>query len=164
MWLWPLKVPTQNFLVLLVLVLRNMLTTVWSRFRSRGLVEILNLNFGHNIEAEVWSRLWSVFSVKTLKLKFGQDLVADIWLSFWAKAWSRLWSWILINLRYDWKAITLVRALNPWVGCAFGDVYLLSSLKENTDNWPIVGKYCWKYCWRKIMITDLLLSHSRGRK
>ena len=77
MWLWPLKMPTQNFLMLLVLVklmLRNVLTKVWSRFWGWGLLEILYLVFGHNIEPEVLSILkrWSL--VEILWLKIGQDL------------------------------------------------------------------------------------------
>ena len=79
--LWPSKMTNQNFLMLLVLLmlmLRNVLPTVWSRFWSCGLVDILNLNFGHNIQAEVWSRFWtwllvksSKLKVKTLRLMFG---------------------------------------------------------------------------------------------
>ena len=39
MWLWPLKMTTQNFLILFVLLMpRNVLTTVWLRFWSWGLV------------------------------------------------------------------------------------------------------------------------------
>ena len=33
---------------------------------------------------------------------------------------SRFWSWILINLWYDLKASTLVRAPNPWARCVVG--------------------------------------------
>ena len=104
---------------------------VWSRFSKIFLVKTLRRRFGHIFEAEVLSRFWSWILVKILRLKldqkiwswilfksfrlkFGQDFEADIWLSFWAYVWSRLQSWISINLRYDLKAITLVRALNPW--------------------------------------------------
>ena len=48
MWPWPLKMPTQNFLILLGLLMlmqRNVLTTVETRFWSWSLVEILNLNY-----------------------------------------------------------------------------------------------------------------------
>ena len=103
MWLWPLKMPTQNFLMLLLLLMRKVLTTVWSRFWSWGMVEILevcwiilNLNFGQDFEAEVrskilmqnfgqvfeievWSWLWSWRLFELLRLKFGQDMEAEFW-------------------------------------------------------------------------------------
>ena len=50
-------------------------TTFWSIFWSWGLLEIFNLNFGHDIE---------VILVRSSKLKFGQDFEADLCLSFWA--------------------------------------------------------------------------------
>ena len=56
------------------------LTTVWSRFWSWGLVEILSLDFGHNREA-VWSRFLSIPMVKILRLKFDRQF----------------WSWILVK-------------------------------------------------------------------
>ena len=46
---------------------------------------------------------------------FGWDFDAQVGLRFW--------SWILINLWYDED--TLMRELNPWVRCAFGNVYPL---------------------------------------
>ena len=36
-----------------------------------SLVEILNLNFGHDIKTEVWARFSTIFLVKTLRLRFG---------------------------------------------------------------------------------------------
>ena len=97
MWLWPFKMPTQNFLMLLVLLrlmLENVLTTVRSRF-------------------------WSWILIKSSKLKFGQYFGADVWLSFW----SRLWSWILINLLWL-KSKYFGKSTNPWVRCAFGNIFI----------------------------------------
>ena len=73
-----------------LLMVRNVLTTVWSRFWSWGLVGILNLNFGHDIDAETsvkteicfWSRLWGRDLIQVLKRKFGQDFDAEFWSGF----------------------------------------------------------------------------------
>ena len=49
---------------------------------------------------------------------------------------SRFWSWILINLWYDLKASTLVRAPNPWARCVC-DLFLwhfLSSIEWTVGN------------------------------
>ena len=48
------------------------------------------------------------------------------WFNWW---WPGFWSWTLINLWYDKKAVTLVRALNVWVCCAFGSVCISSCSK-----------------------------------
>ena len=60
---------TQNFLMLLMLMLRNA-------------SKILKLNFGHNSDAEVISII--------LKLNFGQVFRAEFGQDFEADAWSRL--------------------------------------------------------------------------
>ena len=41
---------------------------------DNSLVVILNLNFGHDIEAEVWARFSTIFLVKISKLNCDQDL------------------------------------------------------------------------------------------
>ena len=56
MWLWPLKMPIQNLLRLLLLLM-IVLATVCCRFVSWGLV--IKLNFCSDFEHKVWSRLWS---------------------------------------------------------------------------------------------------------
>ena len=53
--------------------------------------------------------------VESLKLSFGQE--------FEAKFWSRCFSWNLINLHCDLKAVTVVKAPNPWVRCALGNIF-----------------------------------------
>ena len=76
MWPWGVKMPTQNLLsllLLLILIPKNVLTI------DR-----------HNFAADAWLRLWSLILVeilrlglvKILKFKFSQD--ADIWLRFWS--------------------------------------------------------------------------------
>ena len=64
--------------------------------------------FAQDFKAEFWS-LWGWSMVKILKLTFGRDPEADFY-------WQ--------NLRW----VTLVKALNPWVWCAFGCVFIYSSL------------------------------------
>ena len=91
MWPWRVKMPTQNLLRLLLLLMlmpRIMLATVCYRFGSWRLV--LMQNFCSDFEHKVWSRFWSWSSGKILKLKFGQYLAVDVWL--------RLWGWILVNI------------------------------------------------------------------
>ena len=46
---------------------------------------------------------------------------------FQVEAWYWRWLLILINLWYDLKAVTLVKALNPFVRCAFGNVWSCAS-------------------------------------
>ena len=48
---------------------------------------------------------------------------ASIFVYFEAGIWSKFWSWILINLWYDVKVVTSVRALNFCARCAFGSVF-----------------------------------------
>ena len=79
MWLWPLKMPTQNFLLLLVLLmlmLRNMLTTVWSRFWSVN-----------DFEAEIWARFGGWSLVHILWLKIGQHFEPEAWPNFGTEFW-----------------------------------------------------------------------------
>ena len=100
-----------------------------------GLVEILKLNFGRAFEADVWVRFWSCILVKIwrcglvkiLRLKFGWNFEA------------------FINLCYTLRAGILIRALNPWVRCAFGIGNVLLSLSGDLeiglvwDNHPILS-------------------------
>ena len=79
--------PLLTLLLLLMLMLRNVLTTVWCRFGSWSLFK--NHIFS-DLEHKVWSRFWSWSSGEILKLKFGQYFAADFWL--------RLRSWILVNI------------------------------------------------------------------
>ena len=58
LWLWFLKMSTQTFLILLVL-LRSLLMTVWSRFLSWSLVMISKLKFG-------WEKVDQLFLILRL--------------------------------------------------------------------------------------------------
>ena len=62
--------------------------------------------FAQDFKAEFWS-LWRWGLVEILKLTFGRFFI-DMWQ----------------NLRW----VTLVKALNPWVWCAFGCVFIYFSL------------------------------------
>ena len=127
-WCDPLL--TQNLLMLLLLVglmLKNMITTVWSRFWSQSLVKILRLKFGQLFERK---------NCSDFVQKVGQEIKVDVQLILWS--WSfvnilmLMFGWtsklklgrdfegLCKNLWYDLKAATLVKALNPWVSYAFG--------------------------------------------
>ena len=135
MWPWRGKMPTQYSLILLLSLMRNVLATVWLRFWRWRLFKISTLRFGQDFEVEVQLRCWSWSLVKILKLKFGQDAEAEVWSRFLAKDWSTFWArslgeiWKLklgraskAHLWHDLKEFILVKACNPWVCCAFGNV------------------------------------------
>jgi len=119
MWPWRLMMPTQYLLRSSLLILRNMLTTVWCRFGSWSFsFEINFCSYVEDFEVEVSARL---------KIKFVQYFAADIWskLSGWilveilklglvkilkfkfcgeAVVWLRFWSWCLVEiLRMKWS-------------------------------------------------------------
>ena len=76
------------------------------------------------VDVLIWAML-----LKAQKLNFGQD--------FECKGWSKFWSWILINLWYDIKAVNLVRTQNPCDRCAFCNVCILwCKVKGKNDNAP----------------------------
>ena len=102
--------PTQNLLrllLLLMLMLRNVLKTVWCRFWSWSL--FIKLHFCSDFDHKVWSKFWSWRSGKILKLNFSQYFAAGVWLRyeveswsrFWNKAWSRFWGLSLV-LMFGW--------------------------------------------------------------
>ena len=77
------------------------------------------------VDGLIWAML-----LKAQKLNFGQD---------WCKGWSKFWSWILINLWYDLKAVNLVRirTLNPCDRCSFCNVCISGcKVKERNDDAP----------------------------
>ena len=97
MWLWHVKMATQNLLKLLLLLklmMRNVSTTVW--------LQIWKVNFGHKIKFlfglwgqgfKVCSRFWSWCSGKILKLKFGHYFAADAWLWLWSSFLVEILVW-----------------------------------------------------------------------
>ena len=99
MWPWHVKIPTQNllrFLLLLMLMLRIMLATVCYRFWSWGLV--MKLNFVQTLSTGL---------VKSLKLKLRQNfkLIFD---QYFADVWLRLRSWIVVKI----LSLSLVKILS----------------------------------------------------
>ena len=98
-----------------------------SRYRRWGLVKILKLKFSWDVEVEVWSRFSNWSLVKMLRLKFGPDFLAKDWSTFWARSLGEIWKLKLgraskAHLWHDLKEFILVKACNPWVCCAFGNV------------------------------------------
>ena len=126
MWLWPLKMLA--FWCFFKCCCCWCWGTCWRLFGWD-----FEPKFRHNIGSEVCSRFWSKFLVKTLRLRFGQAFEAEVWLGFWG--WVLINLWFLINFWYELKAVSLMRALNPWVrfafcnqqnqsGNAFGDIVI----------------------------------------
>ena len=95
--MWPccVKMPTQNLLkllVLLMLMFRNVLT----RFLSWSSGQILKLKFSHFFAADPWLRLWRLFLVENLKLCLVKILKFKF--SWNAEIWLRFWSWRLVDI------------------------------------------------------------------
>ena len=97
---WLVKMPTQNLLrllLLLMLMMRNVLTTVVCRFGSWSLVMKLNFvqtlstRFGQEFEVEVQAKFWnwSLVSIlllsrsEVMKWMFGQDFEVKVWSKCW---------------------------------------------------------------------------------
>ena len=118
MWLWPLKMTTQKLLrllLLLMLTIRNMLTTFWCRFGRW---------FGHKVKFlfilwaqgfKVWSIFWSWCSGKILKLKFGHCFAVDASCDY--EVQDRFGQEFCKNLWSDLKKLLWWAELNPWVRC-----------------------------------------------
>ena len=109
MWPWHVKMPTQNLLrllLLLMLMLRNVLTTVFAdlvkltffRLWAHGLDKISKLKFRRVFEAECWSVFccWCLVEVKMFNL--GQNSEARFGHDFEVDVWSRFWRWNLIKI------------------------------------------------------------------
>ena len=81
MWPWRVKMPTQNLLrllLLLMLVTRIVLATVCGRFGSWGFVK--KLNFCSDFEHKVWSSFWNWSSGKIFMVK-RFSMLEKSWLS-----------------------------------------------------------------------------------
>ena len=92
MWPWRVKMPTQNLLrllLMLMLILRIMLATVCYRFGSWRLV--LKLNFCSDFEHKGWSRFWSWSSGKIWSCSLFSILPLMFCRGYEVKSWSRFW-------------------------------------------------------------------------
>ena len=100
MWPWRVKMPTQNLLMLLLLLIFDYKEHVGNSF-----VDILTLKFGRDFEPEHLSKycMWSF--AKILKLIFRQNFEAEFFSQgFEAEALSRFWGWSLaeiLKLNFD---------------------------------------------------------------
>ena len=86
---------------------RNMLTIVWCRFGSWGLViksnfypefQTLSTRFGQDFEVEAQARFWSWSLVSILLLIFGWGSEDYSSSRFWGYVWSRFWSLSLVEM------------------------------------------------------------------
>ena len=98
--LWLVKMPTQNLLrllLLLMLMMRNVLTTVVCRFGSWSLVMKLNFvqtlstRFGQEFEVEVQAKFWNWSLVSILLLRLGEVMKWVFGQDFEVKVWSKCW-------------------------------------------------------------------------
>jgi len=151
MWPWRVKMPTQNLLrllLLLMLEMRIVLATVSCRFRScdfgqtvkllfrlwaHGLVKILKLKFRQDL------RLASLFSadfVEVMKLNLGQDSEARFGQYFEVYVLWRGWFLVeilmimveILKMKLDHDlSLNLWKELNPRVRCAFGNVFCIGT-------------------------------------
>ena len=140
MWPWRVQMPTQNLLrllLLLMLIMRNVLTTVWCRFGRW---------FGHKVKFlfrlwaqgfKVWSIFWSWCSGKILKLKFGHCFAVDASCDY--EVQDRFGQELVI-----WpKEVTLISRTQPsgplWLWQCFFSIdnqYLESPLKHRPTKSP----------------------------
>ena len=124
MRLWPLKMPTQNVLMLLVLLM----LMLWN-------VRACRQQFG-------WE-FWSWCLVETLNLNICQDIESKVLSTFWNKFSSKLWSWSLLNLfvvKFGCftKAFTSAQ-LNPRVRCVFGNVFQATLFQKTGFDFKIAA-------------------------
>ena len=91
MWLWPLKMPTQNFLVFVSVADVDAEECV-----ADSLIEILMLTFGKDFEPWLWSQYWSWNWRSGFWSIF--LFLADVWLSFWG-----LFFQLVKNLNFLWS-------------------------------------------------------------
>ena len=146
MWPWRVKMPTQNLLrllLLLMLVTRIVLATICGRFGSWGLVK--KLNFCSDFEHKVWSRFrswskgeiwsWSLVSffcwcfveviwilVEILKLGLANIFKFNFSRDVWDFEVDTYLFEILKNETWSRFLCNLWYELNPRVRCAFGNV------------------------------------------
>ena len=120
---WRVKMPTQNLLMLQLLLVRIVLATICCRFWSWCLVKKLLFRLEHKVSSRFWSwssgkiGSWSLaiflrwYFVEVMKLNLGRDFEArfvKILLSFMERlmfrwnfevdAWSRFWRCNLIKI------------------------------------------------------------------
>ena len=124
MWLWHVKMATQNLLKLLLLLrlmMRNVSTTVWCRFGRWTLVIKLSFcsdfedkvsRFVQDFEVDVQARFWSWSLVIILLLMLGCGYEVHSWSRFWfglvkifkfkfcrnGDVWLRFWSWCKVEI------------------------------------------------------------------
>ena len=106
---------TQNLLrllLLLMLMMRNVLTTVWCRFGRWSLVIKLSFcpdfehkvsRFGQDFEVDAEVRFWSWSLGIILLLMLGCGYEVQSWSRFWSYVWSRFLSLSFVKiLMFGW--------------------------------------------------------------
>ena len=149
-----------RLLLLLMLMLRIMLqiwelkfgpkTKLLFRLWAQGLVNILKLKFRQDFEAGICSAFCRWCFVEVMKLNHGRDAAARFGQDFEFWVYWRCWclveifNWCLVeilkmkcdqdlylNLWNDLKKLLWQDEPNPWVRCAFGNVYQNTHVAPN---------------------------------
>ena len=142
MWAWRVKMPIANSKLDVVTVsdVEECVSISLERFWRWRLFKIMSLRFGQDFEVEVKLRSWSWGLVKILMLNLVKIFRLILWLKigqhFEPEVWPRFGSWSLVeilklnfdNFWHDLKAVSLGKANNPWVCCAFDNVWFHISI------------------------------------
>ena len=91
MWPWRVKMPTRNFLMLLLLLMLMMrIGNIWCGFGSWGFV--IKLNFCSDFQHKVWSKFRSCSSGKICSWSLASFFPLIFCRSYEVESWSRFWS------------------------------------------------------------------------
>ena len=137
MWPWRVKMPTQNLLrllLLLMLVTRIVLATVCGRFGSWGLVK--KLNFCSDFEHKVWSRFRS-----------------------WSK--GEIWSWSLVSF-FCWCFVEVIWILVEILKLGLANIF---KFNFNRDVWDFEVDTCsrfWRWNFIKICVQLVIWTQPSG--
>ena len=113
-----------RFLLLLMLMMRNVVTIVLCRFGSWSLVINLNFvqtlrtRFGQEFEVEVQAKFWNWSLVSILLLRLGEVMKWMFGQDFEVKVWSKCWCLVeILNIgiwsRYVKELVSLVSRTQP---------------------------------------------------
>ena len=136
MWPWRVKMPTQNLLMLYLLLMRIVLATICCRLWCWGSVKKLNFCSEH----KVWLRFWSwssgkicSWSLAIFLLMFCRGYEVESWLrivnfkfSRDTDVWLKFWSWCMVEIlkmKFDqelclnlWYDLDYIGKLNSTLG------------------------------------------------
>ena len=132
MWPWRVKMPIQNLLRLLLLLMRILSATICCRFRSWGLVK---------------------------KLIFCSDFEHKVWSNFLSWSSDKIWSWSLTSF-FCWCFVEVM--LNPfWILVNYLKLGFVKILKLKFYGEADVWLRFWNWCFVEILKIALIKIFSR---